>query len=159
MKVINEYVSERCAIYNGDSAEVMCKLPDNSMDYSIFSPPFEDLYTYSDSDRDLGNCRSTDEFYEQFGFIVEELFRIMKPGRLVSVHCMDLCENEMGRTLSSRDCQMLADWQQRYDDPLIRYAITEAVLYGKYSLDYVDRILYNWAQKGLTAEQYENGER
>lgn len=90
MKVINEYVSERCAIYNGDSAEVMCRLPDNSMDYSIFSPPFEDLYTYSDSDRDLGNCRSTDEFYEQFGFIVEELFRIMKPGRLVSVHCMDL---------------------------------------------------------------------
>lgn len=74
MKVINEYVSERCAIYNGDSAEVMCKLPDNSMDYSIFSPPFEDLYTYSDSDRDLGNCRSTNEFYEQFGFIVEELF-------------------------------------------------------------------------------------
>lgn len=90
MKVINEYVSERCAIYNGDSAEVMCRLPDNSMDYSIFSPPFEDLYTYSDSDRDLGNCRSTDEFYEQFGFIVEELFRIMKPGRLVSIHCMDL---------------------------------------------------------------------
>ena len=72
---------------------------------------------------------------------------------------LDLCESEMGRTLSSRDCQLLADWQQRYDDPLIRYAITEAVLYGKYSLDYVDRILYNWAQKGLTAEQYENGER
>ena len=72
---------------------------------------------------------------------------------------LDLCESEMGRTLSSRDYQLLADWQQRYDDPLIRYAITEAVLYGKYSLDYVDRILHNWAQKGLTAEQYENGER
>lgn len=60
------------------------------MGYSIFSPPFEDLYTYSDSPRDLGNCRSTEEFYQQFTFIVKELYRIMMPGRLVGIHCMDL---------------------------------------------------------------------
>lgn len=90
MKVINQYISDRCALYNGDSCEVMQGLKDNSIDYSIFSPPFEDLYTYSDSPRDLGNCRNTEEFYEQFTFIVKQLFRITKPGRLVSFHCMDL---------------------------------------------------------------------
>lgn len=89
-KVINQAVTEHFALYNGDSCEVMTGLPDNSMDYSIFSPPFEDLYTYSDSPRDLGNCRSTEEFYQQFTYIVKQLFRIMKAGRLVSIHCMDL---------------------------------------------------------------------
>lgn len=90
MKVLNEYITDKFALYNGDSAEIMSELPSNSMDYSVFSPPFEDLYTYSDSTRDLGNCRSTEEFYDQFTFIVKELYRIMKPGRLVSIHCMDL---------------------------------------------------------------------
>lgn len=90
MKVLNEYITDKFALYNGDSAEIMSELPSNSMDYSVFSPPFEDLYTYSDSPRDLGNCRSTEEFYDQFTFIVKELYRIMKPGRLVSIHCMDL---------------------------------------------------------------------
>ena len=90
LKVIDQAISKKYALYNGDSAEVMQFLQDNSMDYSIFSPPFEDLYTYSDSPRDLGNCMSTEEFYQQFTFIVKELYRIMKPGRLVSIHCMDL---------------------------------------------------------------------
>lgn len=90
MKVLDSYITDRCALYNGDSAEVMQGLKENSVDFSIFSPPFEDLYTYSDSPRDLGNCRSTTEFYEQFGFIVSELYRVLKPGRLVAIHCMDL---------------------------------------------------------------------
>lgn len=90
MKVLNQVIKERYALYNGDSAEVMQGLPDESMHYSIFSPPFESLYTYSDSDRDLGNCRSEEEFYQQFDFIAKELYRIIKSGRLISVHCMDL---------------------------------------------------------------------
>lgn len=90
MKVLNQCLTSFFALYNGDSCEVMQGLKDNSMGYSIFSPPFEDLYTYSDSSRDLGNCRSTEEFYQQFSFIVKELYRIMMPGRLVSIHCMDL---------------------------------------------------------------------
>ena len=89
-KVINQSITEKYALYNGDSGEIMKGLPSDTMDYSIFSPPFEDLYTYSDSPRDLGNCKTTEEFYIQFTFIVKELFRIMKPGRLVSIHCMDL---------------------------------------------------------------------
>lgn len=90
MKVLHQNITDHYALYHGDSCEVMQGLKDNSMGYSIFSPPFEALYTYSDSPRDLGNCRSTEEFYHQFAFIVKELYRIMMPGRLVSIHCMDL---------------------------------------------------------------------
>ncbi len=90
MKVLHQSITDHYALYHGDSCEVMQGLKDNSMGYSIFSPPFEALYTYSDSPRDLGNCRSTEEFYQQFTFIVKELYRIIMPGRLVSIHCMDL---------------------------------------------------------------------
>lgn len=90
MKVINQKVNDHYALYNGDCVEVMAGLPEQSIDYSIFSPPFESLYTYSDSDRDLGNCRSTEEFYEHLQFIADQLFRILRDGRLISIHCMDL---------------------------------------------------------------------
>jgi DNA modification methylase len=90
VNVIDQAVSERYALYNGDSAEILRSIPDSSVHYSIFSPPFASLYTYSNSERDLGNCRTTAEFYEQFKFIVDELFRVLIPGRLISFHCMDL---------------------------------------------------------------------
>lgn len=90
VNVLNQTNGNNFTLYNGDSCEIMKGLPDNSLDYSIFSPPFIDLYTYSDSLRDLSNNRGEDEFFFQFGIIVEELARTIKPGRLVSVHCMDL---------------------------------------------------------------------
>ena len=77
-------------IHLGDCVEVAREMADNSIDYSVFSPPFASLYTYSNSDRDMGNCKSTSEFYEHFRFLVKELFRVIKPGRLLSFHCMDL---------------------------------------------------------------------
>lgn len=89
-KVLNQFLNDKFAIYNGDSCEVMKGLPDESIDFSIFSPPFVDLYCYSDSERDLGNCDNKDVFFYQFKVILKELFRIMKPGRNVSIHCMDL---------------------------------------------------------------------
>ena len=88
--MIDQATSERYALYNGDSAEILKGLPAGSVHYSIFSPPFASLYTYSNSERDLGNCRTTTEFYEQFKFIVDELYRVLMPGRLLSFHCMDL---------------------------------------------------------------------
>ena len=74
----------------GDCVEVAREMPDNSIDYSVFSPPFASLYTYSNSDRDMGNCKTTSEFYEHFRFLVKELYRVIRPGRLLSFHCMDL---------------------------------------------------------------------
>lgn len=90
MKVLNQYITDRMSLYNGDSCVVMKAIPDESVHYSIFSPPFASLYTYSNSDRDLGNCRTYSEFYKHFIFIVQELYRILMPGRLVSFHCMNL---------------------------------------------------------------------
>lgn len=78
------------ALYCGDSAEVLKGVPGDSVHYIIYSPPFQSLYTYSNSDRDLGNCRTPAEFYEQFRFIGKELFRVLMPGRLMSFHCMNL---------------------------------------------------------------------
>lgn len=90
MNVKQQYVDDDCALYNGDSCEVLTEIPDNSIHYIIYSPPFASLYTYSNSERDLGNCRTRSEFFEQFEFIVRELHRVLMPGRLMSVHCMNL---------------------------------------------------------------------
>jgi hypothetical protein len=77
-------------VYNGDCIEVLAGFPDNSVGYSIFSPPFASLYTYSNSDRDLGNCADEGEFFSHFAFVLRELARVIMPGRSVSMHCMDL---------------------------------------------------------------------
>ena len=78
-----------CCI-NGDCINEIVNLHDGEVDYSIFSPPFASLYTYSDSERDMGNSRTYSEFYEHFAFIVEELLRVTADGRLCSFHCMNL---------------------------------------------------------------------
>lgn len=74
----------------GDSVETIKEIPSDSIHYTIFSPPFASLYTYSASDRDLGNCRTDPEFYEHFQFLITEMLRVAMPGRLVSFHCMDI---------------------------------------------------------------------
>lgn len=89
-KVKDLYQGKKFMAYNGDSCEIMPMLPTESMDMSIFSPPFSSLYTYSNSERDLGNCKSDEEFYIHFEFIVKELYRIMKSGRNVCIHCMNI---------------------------------------------------------------------
>lgn len=88
--VLKQCLSDRYALYNADSCEVIKAIPDNSIHYTLFSPPFSSLYTYSNSDRDMGNCRSDSEFYKHFTYLAKELYRVTIPGRLLSFHCMDL---------------------------------------------------------------------
>lgn len=90
MNVLEQVIENRYAIYNGDSCEIVKAIPDNSIHYTIFSPPFASLYTYSNSDRDMGNSKGDDEFYNHFIFLAKELYRVTMPGRLLSFHCMDL---------------------------------------------------------------------
>ncbi|MGN7470363.1 DNA-methyltransferase [Brevibacillus sp. SAFN-007a] len=90
VKAIDQVIEPEFAIYNGDCVEITRGLPDDSIHYSIFSPPFASLYTYSNSYRDMGNCRSDDEFFEHFRFLIRELYRVTIPGRLISFHCMNL---------------------------------------------------------------------
>jgi len=90
MRVINQRIGEKWAMYHGDSVEVSKKIPTDSIHYSIFSPPFASLFTYSDSERDMGNCKGANEFSEHFRFLVGDLLRVTMPGRLLSCHCMNL---------------------------------------------------------------------
>lgn len=89
-KVINQTINEKYSLYNGDSCEIIKNIPDNSIHYSIFSPPFADLYVYSNSERDMGNCKTKSEFYEHFKYLIKDLYRVLMPGRLLSFHCMNL---------------------------------------------------------------------
>lgn len=88
MNCIEQVITEHYAAYNGDAVEIFKGLPANSVGYSIFSPPFASLYVYSNSPRDMGNVRSDEEFFEHFDYLIPELFRVLKPGRNVSFHCM-----------------------------------------------------------------------
>jgi hypothetical protein len=95
MAVLNQEITDRWAAYNGDSAEVLASLPDQTVGLSIYSPPFAVegggcLYNYSSSDRDLSNCRTYAEFFEHYAFIVEQIARLTLPGRISAVHCSDV---------------------------------------------------------------------
>lgn len=90
MAVITQEITDRYALYNGDCCEVMATMPDQSIHLSLYSPPFCGLYNYSSSERDLSNCRSYDEFFQHYEFVVSEINRITKLGRITAVHCMDV---------------------------------------------------------------------
>lgn len=90
MEIRNQYISEQAAIYHGDCCELIQSLPDESVGFSVFSPPFAELYTYSDELADMGNSKDYNEFFEAFNFLVHQLYRVMWQGRNVAVHCMDL---------------------------------------------------------------------
>ena len=77
-------------LHLSDCVDLASEIETDSIDYTIFSPPFASLYTYSNSDRDMGNSKSHGEFYDHFRFLVSEMFRITRPGRLLSFHCMNL---------------------------------------------------------------------
>jgi DNA modification methylase len=92
---IDQVVTDRYALYNGDSCEVLPTFPDESIHLSIYSPPFATegggcLYHYTSSDRDLSNCRSYEEFFTHYEYIVEQIARVTMPGRISAVHCMDV---------------------------------------------------------------------
>jgi hypothetical protein len=76
--------------YNGDCVSVVAQLPDESVGFSVYSPPFQNIFVYSDSEADMGNCTSDDEFNRHYSFLIHEKLRITKPGRLTAVHCSDL---------------------------------------------------------------------
>ena len=93
MAVIDQKITEDYAIYNADCIEVMSELPDESIHMSIYSPPFCGLYHYSSSDRDLSNCKSYEDFFIHYEYVVKEISRLTMPGRISAVHCMDVPKN------------------------------------------------------------------
>jgi hypothetical protein len=87
---MDKIITDSYAAYNADTCEILPQLPNESISLQISSPPFVDLYNYSSSPRDLSNCKSYDEFFEHYEFIIRENFRLLKPGRISAIHCMDI---------------------------------------------------------------------
>lgn len=94
MNCIDQFKTDSAALYCVDSVEAVKDLPDNSIHYSMYSPPFAQLYSYSNSERDMGNGKDDKEFFEHFRFLVGEMLRATVPGRLHSFHCMDLTHSK-----------------------------------------------------------------
>ena len=93
MTVKNQKHTDRYSIYNADNMEVLPSLEDNSVDLSVYSPPFAGLYNYSSDPRDMSNCETKEQFLEQYEYMVKEISRVTKPGRITAVHCTDVFDN------------------------------------------------------------------
>lgn len=93
MKTKNQVVTENYAIYNSDCMEVLPTLPNESIDLSVYSPPFAGLYNYSSSERDFSNCESKEQFLQMYDFLIEQMGRVTKKGRLNCVHVTEIVEN------------------------------------------------------------------
>jgi DNA modification methylase len=90
MAVKDQKITDRYALYNGDCVEVMADMPDNSVHLTVYSPPFSGLYNYSSNEKDLSNCKDYKQFMEHYEFVISEIHRLTKPGRITAVHCMDI---------------------------------------------------------------------
>tara|TARA_R110000803_G_scaffold100782_1_gene168836 strand:- start:69 stop:1091 length:1023 start_codon:yes stop_codon:yes gene_type:complete len=91
--VKDQLVTDEYAIYNGDCMSVMPTLEDESIDLSVYSPPFAGLYNYSSSENDFSNCESKEQFLEQYEYLIKEMARVTKKGRITAVHCTDVFDN------------------------------------------------------------------
>jgi hypothetical protein len=96
MAVKDQVITDQYAIYNGDCVEVMQSLPDESIHLTVYSPPFAGLYQYSSDDRDISNCLDYDEFFEHYGYCIDEIARLTMPGRISAVHAMDIPMSNSG---------------------------------------------------------------
>lgn len=96
MPVSDQVITSDYAIYNGDCVDVLSDLPSGVADMAVYSPPFAGLFQYSGDERDMSNCTSYDQFYQQYRFLIGHLFRLTKPGRINAVHCMDIGEDSVG---------------------------------------------------------------
>lgn len=124
MAVIDQAITDRYALYNGDCCEVMPTLPEGRVHLSIYSPPFGGLYHYSSNERDLSNCDDYDQFFEHYTFVVRELFRLTMPGRMTAVHCMDIPSSNSG-----------TDWLIDFPGDIIRLHEREGWRYvARYSI-------------------------
>lgn len=93
MSAKDQLITDNYAIYNSDCMEVLPHIPGDSVDLSIYSPPFAGLYNYSSSERDFSNCDTKEQFLEQYDYLVKEVARVTKPGRITAVHCADIFDN------------------------------------------------------------------
>lgn len=105
MAIIDKCLTDKFAIYNSDTMEVLPSLPGESIDFTVYSPPFPQMYAYSNDPRDMSNCTTYEEGMDQYQFIVNEIYRLTKPGRLTAVHCMDLPKSKLTKNTFPSDIE------------------------------------------------------
>lgn len=93
----DQLITDEYAIYNSDCMYVIDKMPEDSVDLSVYSPPFAGLYNYSSSENDFSNCEDRDQFLNQYEFLIKEIARVTKPGRITAVHCTDVMDSKTGQ--------------------------------------------------------------
>lgn len=176
MNVIDQTHRPEWSMYNGDSAEVIRGVQSDSIGLSVYSPPFSQVYTYSSSERDMGNSADDAEFIRHYSFMASELLRVTKPGRLCAVHCKDLVDykGSSGRA-GLRDfpgalirCHEDAGWKYHarttvWKDPVVEMQRTKAhgLLYKQLRADstfsrmgLAEYVLFfrKWAEDGQEVE-------
>lgn len=119
--MVDKVITDRYAIYHGDSCELMKEIPNESIDLQIYSPPFGGVYQYSSDDRDLSNSKNYADFFEHYEYIVRENERILKPGRMSIVHCTDIPKG------NASNCEMI-----ELPDDILK-------LHKKYGFEYIGR--------------------
>src|ERR1700690_1791131 len=142
MAVKNQLINDKFAIYNGDCVEVMKDLPKSSVGLLVYSPPFGGLYQYSSSDEDLSNSLDYKQFFEHYDFVVSEIARITKPGRMTGVHCMDV-PRKSDRGIIDFPGDIIRQHEKMGFDFWARYAIWKEPL----------RVAIRTRSKGLTHRQ------
>jgi DNA modification methylase len=122
--IIDQEITDRYAAYNGDCIELMSALRSESVHLSVYSPPFGGLFCYSSSDRDLSNCGSYEQFFDHYGFVIDEIFRLTHPGRMTAVHCTDVPSGNTGTDyLIDFPGDIISAHKARGFDFIARYAI------------------------------------
>lgn len=121
MAVIDQKITDTYALYNGDCIEVLPEIDTETIDFSVYSPPFSGLYNYSSNERDISNCRSDEEFLVHYGFVVEQIARVTKRGRLTAVHCADVPRS--GQTLYDLPGEIIRLHAKHGFEYVARYAI------------------------------------
>jgi DNA modification methylase len=127
LNVLDQAHGADWSLYNADSAELLPTLPTNSVDLSIYSPPFASLYVYSPSDRDLGNSANRGQFWQHYGFIIREMLRLTKPGRLTAVHVANLA-----KTLGTHGVIGIEDFR---GDTIRAYEAADWIFHGETAID------------------------
>ena len=93
----DQLITDKFAIYNSDCMHVLPTLDNDSIDFSVYSPPFAGLYNYSSSENDFSNCETKDQFLQQYEYLIKEVARVTKPGRITAVHCTDIMNSKSGQ--------------------------------------------------------------
>lgn len=118
MDEMTQVVTDRYALYQDDCLEVMRRLPDASVHFSVYSPPFAGLFHYSSSPRDMSNSRDYTEFLEHYEYAIEEIYRLTMPGRMTAVHCMDIPQSNTGHGDAMMDFPGdIIEWHCKCRDP------------------------------------------